>query len=262
MTVYAFSFTATCSGTYTVLYAETNTFITVNPANVTCEVTFNPDNGSPPWTVNVNKGSTVNEPSPPTKDGYSFDGWYIGSNLFDFTRILNGDFTLTAHWTAHPVTTYTLAVVNGTGGGNYEAGASASISADIPQAGKQFKNWTSSNGGMFGNANSASTTFTMSANATTVIANYEDIPPAQYTLSEYLGEHSPFGTDVRQMDGRCFRRYQRKQCKHDLHNGERQRNGYGDLQSLAANVVKRCNIIWVVFGYSRPEPIHVRKKIN
>ncbi|GHV54151.1 hypothetical protein FACS1894181_18040 [Bacteroidia bacterium] len=46
LTVYAFSFTATCSGTYTVLYAGTNTFITVNP-DVTREVTFNPDNGSP-----------------------------------------------------------------------------------------------------------------------------------------------------------------------------------------------------------------------
>ena len=42
-----------------------------------------------------------------------------------------------------------------------------------PPAGQQFKNWTGSVS--FANANSASTSFTMPANAVTVTANFEDI---------------------------------------------------------------------------------------
>ena len=75
-----------------------------------------------------------------------------------------------------PVTTYVLTVTGGTGGGNYAANATVSITAGTAPTGKQFKNWTASPAVTFANANSASTTFTMPAEAVTVTANFEDIP--------------------------------------------------------------------------------------
>jgi len=79
-----------------------------------------------------------------------------------------------------------LVTVNGgtgaTGGGNYTAGATVTITAGIPPAGQQFKNWTVNSGGItLTNANNASTTFTMPANAVTVTANFEAL-----TLNTYL----------------------------------------------------------------------------
>ena len=83
--------------------------------------------------------------------------------------------TATVTVTSAPVTKYTLTVAGGTGDGDYEENAVVNISADAPATGKQFTNWTTSNGGSFANANSASTTYTMPAGAATVTANYEDI---------------------------------------------------------------------------------------
>ena len=51
------------------------------------------------------------------------------------------------------------------------------ITANTPDSGKQFKEWTVESGGVtFDRATSASTTFTMPANAVEVTATYEDIP--------------------------------------------------------------------------------------
>jgi hypothetical protein len=70
-------------------------------------------------------------------------------------------------------TTFAVAVNNGTGGGNYVQGATVSITANAAPQGQQFKNWTTTSAGVtFANANSASTTFAMPANAVTVTANY------------------------------------------------------------------------------------------
>jgi len=48
------------------------------------------------------------------------------------------------------------------------------ITANVAASGKAFDKWTTSNGGVFANANAATTTFTMPANATTVAATYKD----------------------------------------------------------------------------------------
>lgn len=72
-------------------------------------------------------------------------------------------------------TTYALTVNNGSGDASYASGATVAITADTAPSGKQFKNWTTSNGGTFANVNSANTTFTMPSNAVTLTAHYEDI---------------------------------------------------------------------------------------
>ena len=89
-------------------------------------------------------------------------------------------------------TTYTLTVNSGMGGGNYEAGAVVTITASTAPAGKVFDKWTVTGGGMLANANSATTTFTMPANAATVTVTYknEDVPTVTYALAVVGGTGS------------------------------------------------------------------------
>ncbi|GBU26789.1 hypothetical protein R84B8_00303 [Treponema sp. R8-4-B8] len=69
-------------------------------------------------------------------------------------------------------TTYAVTVNGGNGSGSYAAGATVSISATA-SSGQTFTNWTVISGGAtLANPNSASTTFTMPANAVTVTANF------------------------------------------------------------------------------------------
>jgi hypothetical protein len=75
--------------------------------------------------------------------------------------------------TIAPYTTYTLTVNNGTGGGSYAATTVVPITANAPPSGQVFDKWTVTGGGSFANANSATTTFTMPANAATVTATYK-----------------------------------------------------------------------------------------
>ena len=72
-------------------------------------VTFDPDNGEQSFTRQVpwcKDGAALTEPSPaPTKDGYSFDGWYkgYGWDKWDFdTNKVPYTMTLTAKWTENP----------------------------------------------------------------------------------------------------------------------------------------------------------------
>ncbi|MDR1169722.1 MAG: InlB B-repeat-containing protein [Prevotellaceae bacterium] len=48
----------------------------------------------------VNHGSKASKPADPTRTGYSFGGWYNGSNLWDFNSSVTDDLYLTAKWTA------------------------------------------------------------------------------------------------------------------------------------------------------------------
>ena len=68
------------------------------------EATFNPDNGKPTVTkfIDNDKNSKFAELVPePTKENYTFAGWYNGDEKFDFTTVPTGDVTLTAKWTAN-----------------------------------------------------------------------------------------------------------------------------------------------------------------
>lgn len=62
-------------------------------------VTFNSNGGSSVASIVVPEGNTVVEPNVPTRNGYTFSGWYNGNTIFDFTAGINGDITLTAKWT-------------------------------------------------------------------------------------------------------------------------------------------------------------------
>ncbi|NGZ77980.1 InlB B-repeat-containing protein [Saccharibacillus alkalitolerans] len=70
-------------------------------------VNFETTGGSPVQSVVVNANSPVTQPSPPTRTGYTFDGWYSDSALttpYDFSAPITANTTLYAKWTANGYT--------------------------------------------------------------------------------------------------------------------------------------------------------------
>lgn len=86
--------------------------------------------------------------------------------------------TLLFKLTVEPIhsSSFALAVINGTGSGDYAAGMQVFIMAGSPPSGKVFDKWISADGGTFADITSPNTIFTMPANAVTVTAMYKNIP--------------------------------------------------------------------------------------
>lgn len=64
-------------------------------------VTFNTNGGSEVKSQPVAKGSKVQRPLPPTKDGFVFDNWYTDialTQVYDFDTQVAGNLTLYANW--------------------------------------------------------------------------------------------------------------------------------------------------------------------
>lgn len=76
-------------------------YVNVPPTYEYYSVSFDADGGTPqPGTQTVREGLTAIEPvNQPTKDGFTFDGWYLGDELYDFDSPVNDDIELVAHWT-------------------------------------------------------------------------------------------------------------------------------------------------------------------
>ena len=62
-------------------------------------VTFNSDGGTEVTAQPVVYGGVAVEPTAPTKEGYTFGGWYNGETSYSFASEVKADTTLTAHWT-------------------------------------------------------------------------------------------------------------------------------------------------------------------
>ena len=61
-------------------------------------VIFNSDGGSAVSNQIVKNGDTVSQPADPTKDGYTFLGWYYGDEQWNFSNPISGNITLNAKW--------------------------------------------------------------------------------------------------------------------------------------------------------------------
>ena len=142
-------------------------------------------------------------------DGYVFKNWTSSNGgIFEdensatttFT-VPDNETTLTANFERIPGY-YVLTVIAGEGGevntvvgSVYAEGETIDLEA-IPDVGYRFKNWISSNGGAFANANEASTKFTIPANDTVVTANFELISSGKYNLSVIADEGGKVNTVV------------------------------------------------------------------
>ena len=112
--------------------------------------------------------------------GHDWDDWVItviptktsdGSQ----TKTCRNDPSHTETEIIDKIPSWTVFVINGTGGGDYAEGETVTISAETPPIGKQFKNWTATPEVSFTDANSESTTFTMPTSVVTVTAQWNDI---------------------------------------------------------------------------------------
>lgn len=70
---------------------------------------FNDNDTTPDQTVTVKYKETVSTlPTVPTREGYTFNGWFVGDTEFTTATEVIGDITVTARWTANtPVPTPT-----------------------------------------------------------------------------------------------------------------------------------------------------------
>lgn len=113
---------------------------------------------------------TITSNTPPA--GESFQNW-TGANVANPNAATTtlampaSNTTVTANYGSG--SDYPLIVVNGTGGGSYQAGAIVSIAANPAPAGYTFQSWT---GATVANPNNSGTTIVMPAQPTTVTANY------------------------------------------------------------------------------------------
>jgi len=206
--------------------ATTTIALTISAAlPMVTSVTINPS------TVTVQKGATqqfaadvtgTNDPTQTVIWGISGNGsantgisatglLTVGADETATTLIITATSTVdasqgdsaTVTLTNPPPVTYALTVNDGTGSGNYAYGAVVSITANAAPAGKVFDTWTSDDG-IFGDANSASTTFTMPNKAAAVTATYKDeAAPSQitYPVLEHFGTWVGGGTATARVDG-------------------------------------------------------------
>ena len=116
----------------------------------TYTVTFNSNGGTEVLSQTVNSGSKVTKPADPTKEGYTFKGWFKNEALteaYDFNLDVTSTFTLYAKWeeTTTPVTTYTV-TFNSNGGTEVlsqtvNSGSKVTKPADPTKEGYTFKGW-------------------------------------------------------------------------------------------------------------------------
>ena len=85
-------------------------------------------NGTEQSEAQYSHGATVTQPNAPTKNGYTFLGWYAAESetAYDFTTLVTSDLTLSAKWSAVQYTiTYIL-----NGGANGENPATYTVETD------------------------------------------------------------------------------------------------------------------------------------
>jgi uncharacterized repeat protein (TIGR02543 family) len=113
-------------------------------------VTFNSDGGSTVAAQTVESGKNATKPADPTKEGYTFKGWFLGETAYDFATPVTGNITLKAMWEAVvvPPTIYTATYKANGGTGtmkseDVEAGTEYTLLSNgfTAPGGKQFKCW-------------------------------------------------------------------------------------------------------------------------
>lgn len=69
-----------------------------NNTDKTYTITFDTDGGSSIENQEVKENETITKPGDPSKDGYTFAGWTLDENGFDFSTNITSDLTLKANW--------------------------------------------------------------------------------------------------------------------------------------------------------------------
>lgn len=90
--------------------------------------------------VEVKEGAKVVRPADPAREGYVFDGWMLGDEVYDFDAAVTGDMILTAKWSRKAVELDPSAPVEKPGTGEQGSnGASGTTVPGKPAPGKPGK---------------------------------------------------------------------------------------------------------------------------
>ena len=157
---------------------------------VTYTVSFDANGGTGTMTdvTNVSGEYTLPANGFTAPDGKQFKAWSVGGveKAAGDKITVTANTTVTAVWENIPAATYKVTVTNGTGGGNYAAGATVSITANEASTGEMFDKWEVVSGSItLADANSATTTFVMPAGAVSVKATYKEAPHTHSYGSEW-----------------------------------------------------------------------------
>ncbi len=182
------------SGKHGISYSNGTNKGFIQISGVTCKAPHIPtttqyalkvNNGS--GSGNYDKGVTITIKADAAPSGKVFDKWTAtgitlakpGNAQITITMPAN-DVILTANYKDKPTSTtpstpkkYKALVNGGSGGGDYEGGATVSIKADPAPVGKVFDKWTSS-GVSLNSPEVAETSFTMPNKEVTLTATYKD----------------------------------------------------------------------------------------
>ncbi|WP_180339386.1 InlB B-repeat-containing protein, partial [Peptoniphilus catoniae] len=125
--------------------------VTLNITYDAYTVTFNTNGGSAVSAQTIKTGEHAQKPEDPTKDGYTFAGWYKDAGLttpFNFaTETINADITLYAKWNENPPAPTSYTVTFNTNGGSavnqqtITAGGLVTKPADPTKDGYTFAGW-------------------------------------------------------------------------------------------------------------------------
>ena len=105
-------------------------------------VTFNSNGGSNVTSQTVNYNTTATNPTAPTKTGYTFKGWILNGNSYDFTTPVTSNITLTASW---EINKYTV-TFDSNGGSNIASetvnyNTAVTAPTNPTKTGYTFKGW-------------------------------------------------------------------------------------------------------------------------
>ena len=117
---------------------------TPDPTPVTHTVTFDTANGGAPVKVTVVDGEPVGKPADPTYDGYTFAGWALDGEPYNFDTPVTGDITLTAVWEKLAEYTVTFDTQGGTPVASQTVAENGTVArpSDPTRDGYTFKGWT------------------------------------------------------------------------------------------------------------------------
>ena len=163
------------------------------PSVTNYTVTFDAQDGTvSPTYKTVTNGSAYGTLPTPTRSGYTFGGWFTGTNgtgsqVTESTTVsLTANQTLYAKWTAVPVTNYTVTfdAQDGTVSPTYKTVTNGSAYGTLPtptRSGYTFGGWFTGTNGT-GSQVTESTTVSLTANQT-LYAKWTAVPVTSYTVT-------------------------------------------------------------------------------
>ena len=142
-------------------------------------IKFDSDGGTTISSLTVKKGDKIERPDDPKKEGYSFDGWFLNDEIYDFEKSVNKNIELKAKWVKTEkkqyVVTFNSAGGNRIGSQMIEEGEKATKPVNPTRKGYKFEYWL-----LNGKEYNFDTEITRNI---TLLAKWTEVELKQYTVT-------------------------------------------------------------------------------